>query len=108
MLDPRIKNRFATKKRIIMRPIHLRLSEEVIGHLETTAKEHGFKNIQSLIRLYIRQGLDKDNATYRLSQDTAFIEKLIRKGISQKIIDDALSDGDTPPTDTPSNNTPMP
>lgn len=75
-----------------MRPVHLRLSEEVITHLEETAKEHGFKAIQGLIRLYVRQGLDRDNANYSLAKDVLFIEKLKRKGVSQKIIDEAMLD----------------
>lgn len=75
-----------------MRPIHLRLSEEIIKHLEETAKEYGFKQIQGLIRLYIRQGLDKDNSNYSLAHDLVFLEKLKRKGVSAKLIEEALLD----------------
>lgn len=92
MISPKIKNRLSKQPHITMRPIHLRLSEEVIGHLEETAEEHGFKAIQGLIRLYIRQGLDRDNVNYNLAEDILFIEKLKRKGVSQKIIDEALLD----------------
>lgn len=92
MISPKIKNRLSKKPHVNMRPIHLRLSEQVILHLEETAKEHGFKAIQGLIRLYIRQGLDRDNQNYSLAQDVLFIEKLKRKGVSQKIIDEALLD----------------
>lgn len=92
MIAPHIKNKFLDHPQTIMRPIHLRLSETIITHLEETAKEHGFKGIQSLIRLYIRQGLDKDNSNYALASDVVFIEKLKRKGVSQKIIDEALAD----------------
>lgn len=92
MISPKIKNRLTKQPYVAMRPIHLRLSEEVIAHLEETAQEHGFKAIQGLIRLYIRQGLDRDNANYSLAKDTLFIEKLKRKGVSQKIIEEALLD----------------
>lgn len=94
MLPPHIKNRFLpdTSKAVVMRPIHLRLSEDIIKHLEKTADEHGFKGIQSLIRLYIRQGLDRDNCDYQLANDLIFIEKLKRKGVSAKIIEEALLD----------------
>ncbi len=92
MIAPHIKNKFSDHPQTIMRPIHLRLSEQIITHLEETASEHGFKGIQSLIRLYIRQGLDKDNANYQLAHDVVFLEKLRRKGVSQKIIDEALID----------------
>lgn len=92
MISPKIKNRLAKTPHAVMRPVHLRLSEEVIGHLEETAQEHGFKAIQGLIRLYVRQGLDRDNANYSLAKDILFIEKLKRKGVSQKIIDEAMMD----------------
>ena len=75
-----------------MRPVHLRLSEEIISHLEETARQHGFNRIQGLIRLYIRQRLDRHNSNYKLADDLLFIEKLRKKGVSQEIIDEALKD----------------
>ncbi|OOS07987.1 hypothetical protein SAMN02745664_101178 [Moraxella cuniculi DSM 21768] len=92
MIPPRLKNRYLNHPQTIMRPVHLRLSEEIIEHLEETAKAHGFERIQGLIRLYVRQGLDRDNCNYSLAQDVLFIEKLRKKGVSQKIIDEALTD----------------
>lgn len=92
MLSPKLKNKITKSPRVATRPIHLRLSEEVITRLEETAYEHGFVAIQGLIRLYIRQGLDKDNKNYSLAQDVLFIEKLRRKGVSQQLIDEALID----------------
>lgn len=92
MLPPHIKNRYCNHPQSIMRPVHLRLSEQIISHLEDTAKTHGFNRIQGLIRLYIRQGLDRDNCNYSLASDVLFIEKLRKKGVSQKIIDEVLAD----------------
>ncbi|MFB6347973.1 CopG family transcriptional regulator [Moraxella marmotae] len=92
MLPPHIKNRYSDCPQTIMRPVHLRLSEEIIQYLEETAKVHGFGRIQGLIRLYIRQGLDRDHGDYTLANDMLFIEKLRKKGVSQKIIDEALAD----------------
>lgn len=92
MLPPSFLKTHAQSPRIAMRPVHLRLSEEIIKHLEKTAEEHGFRGIQGLIRLYIRQGLDRDNSDYQLAQDLIFIEKLKRKGVSAKIIEEALLD----------------
>lgn len=92
MISPKLKNQLTKTPHTVMRPIHLRLSEEVIKHLEHTAQEHGFKQIQGLIRLYIRQGLDRDNQNYSLANDLVFIEKLKRKGVSQKLIEEALID----------------
>lgn len=92
MISLILKNKLTGKPHKTMRPVHLRLSEDIIAHLKTTATEHGFDSIQGLIRLYIRQGLDKDNCSYNLCADLLFIEQLKRKGISQKIIDEALVD----------------
>ncbi|UNU72996.1 CopG family transcriptional regulator [Moraxella nasovis] len=96
MISPKIKNKFSNHPEIITRPVHLRLSEDIICHLEDTAGQHGFRRIQGLIRLYIRQGLDRDNNNYSLAKDTLFIEKLRKKGVSQSIIDEALADLNRP------------
>ena len=58
--------------------------------LESTSAELGFKRIQGLIRLYIRQGLDRDNQDYTLAHDEMFIETLRKRGVSQRIIDEAI------------------
>lgn len=90
MIPPHIKNKFSEHPQAIMRPIHLKLSESIIEHLEHTSQEHGFHCIQSLIRLYIRQGLDRDNINYSLAHDEVFLEQLRQKGISQKLIEQAI------------------
>lgn len=92
MIHPRIKNKFSDHPQKISRPVSIRLSEDMIHMLETTSQELGFKRIQGLIRLYIRQGLDKDNDEYTLAHDEVFIESLREKGVSQKIIDEAIAD----------------
>lgn len=53
--------------------------------------EHGFNTIQGLIRFYIREGLHRDNCNYDFSKDVSFIEELKNKGVSQSIIDEALT-----------------
>lgn len=90
MLSPKIKNQFSDHPQTIMRPIHLKLSEEIIKHLEYTMSEHGFNSIQGLIRYYIRQGLDRDNCSYSLAEDILFIDELRKKGVSEQLIEEAL------------------
>lgn len=92
MIHPRVKNKFSEHPTKISRPVSLRLTEEMISLLETTSRELGFKRIQGLIRLYIRQGLDRDNESYTLAHDEAFIESLRKKGVSEKIINEAIAD----------------
>ena len=90
MIPARIKNKFSDHPQKIMRPISIRLSEEMISLLETTSSDLGFKRIQGLIRLYIRQGLDRDHQDYTLAHDEVFIETLRKRGVSQYIIDEAI------------------
>lgn len=90
MIPVRIKNKFSAHPQKIMRPISIRLSEEMIELLTATSAELGFKRIQGLIRLYIRQGLDRDHQDYTLAHDEVFIETLRKHGVSQRIIDDAI------------------
>ncbi|MGO1623788.1 MAG: CopG family transcriptional regulator [Moraxellaceae bacterium] len=90
MIPVRVKNKFSDHPQKIMRPISVRLSEEMIALLETTTSELGFKRIQGLIRLYIRQGLDRDHQDYTLAHDEVFIETLRKHGVSQHIIEEAI------------------
>lgn len=90
MIPVRIKNKFSDHPQKITRPISIRLSEEMIELLEATSSELGFKRIQGLIRLYIRQGLDRDHQDYTLAHDDMFIETLRKNGVSQRIIDEAI------------------
>ncbi|MEN6669077.1 CopG family transcriptional regulator [Psychrobacter sp. B38] len=90
MIPVRVKNKFSDHPQKIMRPVSIRLSEEMIALLETTSTELGFKRIQGLIRLYIRQGLDRDHQDYTLAHDEVFIETLRKRGVSQHIIDEAI------------------
>ena len=90
MIPVRIKNKFSAHPQKIMRPISIRLSEEMIELLGATSEELGFKRIQGLIRLYIRQGLDRDHQDYTLAHDEVFIETLRKNGVSQRIIDEAI------------------
>lgn len=48
MIPVRVKNKFSDHPQKIMRPISIRLSEEMISLLEATSKELGFKRIQGL------------------------------------------------------------
>ncbi|WP_367103749.1 CopG family transcriptional regulator [uncultured Psychrobacter sp.] len=90
MIPVHIKNRFSDHPQKITRPVSIRLSEEMISLLQATSTELGFKRIQGLIRLYIRQGLDRDHQDYTLAHDELFIETLRKSGVSQHIIDKAI------------------
>ncbi len=92
MIPVRMRNKFSEHPHKIMVPVHFKLSEEMIGWLEETAEKHNFKTIHGLIRLYIREGLDRDNDNYTLIHDNVFLEKLREKGVNEELIEQAIID----------------
>lgn len=82
------------KQQQVMVPIHIKITEEMHDLLTEVAKKHGFPRIQGLIRLYVRQGLDAENVGYSLANDSRFLEKLKRQGVSDEILENALHEHD--------------
>jgi hypothetical protein len=72
--------------------VTLRMPEDVIEDLKRIAPVLGFSGYQPLIRAYIGQGLRKD--LERLDNDTVteLVSSLKRRGVSKKIIEEALSE----------------
>jgi hypothetical protein len=75
-----------------MTSITLRMPQDVIEDLKRIAPLLGFSGYQPLIRAYIGQGLRKD--LERLDNDTVteLVTSLKRRGVSKKIIEEALSE----------------
>lgn len=86
----------ALKKRLDrnrpMTSITIRIPEDVIEDLKRVAPLLGFSGYQPLLRAYIGQGLRSD--LERLEGDTvsALIASLKRHGVSEAIINEALSE----------------
>jgi len=75
-----------------MTSVTLRMPEDVVDDLKRIAPLLGFTGYQPLMRTYIGQGLRKD--LERLDNDTvtALVSNLKRRGVSKKILEDALSE----------------
>ncbi|MEL6381532.1 MAG: hypothetical protein AAFQ89_03480 [Cyanobacteria bacterium J06626_18] len=75
-----------------MTTVTLRMPEDVIEDLKRIAPLLGFSGYQPLARTYIGQGLRAD--LERLEGDTlpALIESLKRRGVSEAVIQEALSE----------------
>ena len=75
-----------------MTSVTLRMPQDVIEDLKRIAPLLGFSGYQPLIRAYIGQGLRKD--LERLDNDTVteLVTSLKRRGVSKKIIEEALSE----------------
>jgi hypothetical protein len=75
-----------------MTTITIRIPEDVIEDLKRIAPLLGFSGYQPLVRAYIGQGLRADFE--RLEGDTvsALVASLKRRGVSEEVIDEALSE----------------
>ncbi|MDF5719940.1 MAG: hypothetical protein PUP91_05525 [Rhizonema sp. PD37] len=86
----------ALKKRLDknrpMTVVTLRMPEDVVEDLKRIAPLLGFSGYQPLIRAYIGQGLRVDMERLENSTVTALIDSLKRRGITDELINEALSD----------------
>jgi hypothetical protein len=75
-----------------MTSVTLRMPEDVVDDLKRIAPILGFSGCQPLMRAYIGQCLRQD--LERLDNDTitALVSNLKRRGVSKKIIEEALSE----------------
>ena len=80
------------KKDRPMSSITIRMPEDVVGDLKRVAPVLGFSGYQPLIRFYIGQSLRKDLEFLDHSKLDKFIIKLKKRGVSQKIIKEAVND----------------
>jgi len=75
-----------------MTTVTMRLPEDVVEDLKRVAPLLGFSGYQPLARAYIGQGLRAD--LERLENDTvsALVESLKRHGVSDEVLQEALSE----------------
>jgi uncharacterized DUF497 family protein len=86
----------ALKKRLDrnrpMTSITIRIPEDVVEDLKRVAPLLGFSGYQPLIRAYIGQGLRVDLERFESETVTALIASLKRRGVSDAVINEALSE----------------
>ena len=75
-----------------MTSITIRMPEDVVEDLKRIAPLLGFSGYQPLIRAYIGQGLRVDLERFESETVTALIASLKRQGVSEEIINEALSE----------------
>lgn len=75
-----------------MTSITIRIPEDVLEDLKQLAPLLGFSGYQPLIRAYIGQGLREDLERMESQTVTALIASLKRRGVSEEIIEEALSE----------------
>jgi hypothetical protein len=86
----------ALKKRLDrsrpMTSVTIRMPEDVVKDLKQVAPLLGFSGYQPLMRAYIGQGLRTDLERLESETVTALIASLKRRGVSNEVIEEALSD----------------
>ena len=86
----------ALKKRLDrnrpMTSVTIRIPEDVVEDLKRVAPLLGFSGYQPLIRAYIGQGLRTDLERFESETMTALIASLKRRGVSDEVISEALSE----------------
>ena len=75
-----------------MTSVTIRIPEDVIEDLKRVAPLLGFSGYQPLIRAYIGQGLRVDLERFESETVTALVASLKRRGISDAVLDEALSE----------------
>lgn len=75
-----------------MTTITIRMPEDVIEDLKRIAPLLGFSGYQPLVRAYIGQGLRVDLERLEDSTVSALVASLKRHGVSDEIIQEALSE----------------
>ncbi len=75
-----------------MSSVTIRMPEDVVEDLKRIAPLLGFSGYQPLIRAYIGQGLRVDLERFDAEPMTALVASLKRQGVSDAIIEAALSE----------------
>jgi hypothetical protein len=75
-----------------MTSVTIRMPEDVVEDLKKVAPLLGFSGYQPLIRAYIGQCLRADLERFESETVTALVASLKRRGVSDTLIDEALSE----------------
>jgi hypothetical protein len=75
-----------------MTSVTIRMPEDVVDDLKRVAPLLGFSGYQPLMRAYIGQGLRVDLERFESETLTALVASLKRRGVSDTVIDEALSE----------------
>jgi hypothetical protein len=75
-----------------MTSVTIRMPKDVVEDLKKVAPLLGFSGYQPLIRAYIGQCLRVDLERFESETVTAFVASLKRRGVSDEVIESALSE----------------
>lgn len=86
-IPERIKSRL--KKDRPMISVTVRIPVDVVESMKEIAPRKGLAGYQTLLKLYISNGLRQDEAQYSFGATARLIEALKKRGVSDAVLDDA-------------------
>ena len=90
MIPERIKKRLAKDRP--MTSITLRIPQDVVDSLKELAPRTGHSGYQALLKVYISDGLRRDEAKFSFAPTQRLVEALKKRGVSEAVLDKALRD----------------
>ncbi len=90
MLTDKFKSRL--RKDRPMTSITLRIPEDVVDSLKTIAPLKGMGGYQTLLKLYISEGLRRDEAEYHSGTEHRLVEALKARGVAPEVLEAAVRD----------------
>ena len=90
MLNETLKKRLAKDRPVTS--ITLRIPVDVVDSLKAIAPHKVYAGYQTLLKSYISEGLRRDEAIYGSNTVERLAVALKKRGVSDKVLDDALRD----------------
>ena len=90
MIPDSIKRRLVKDRP--MTSITLRIPVDVVDSLKAIAPHKGLSGYQTLLKSYISEGLRRDEAAYAPHAVERLKRALKKRGVSKKVLDDAMRD----------------
>ena len=90
MLNETLKKRLARDRPVTS--ITLRIPVDVVDSLKAIAPHKGYSGYQTLLKSYISEGLRRDEAIYNSDTVERLARALKKRGVSDKVLDEALRD----------------
>jgi len=72
-----------------MTTITLRILVDVVESMKAIAPQRGFAGYQTLLKLYLSEGLRRDEAKFTPGQTARLLEALKKHGEHQSVLDEA-------------------
>lgn len=87
MLTERLKSRL--NKNRPMTSITLRVPVDVLESMKAIAPQRGFSGYQTLLKLYLSEGLRRDEALFTSDATARLMQALRKHGVPQEVLDEA-------------------